>query len=160
MTRASHAHDSATEPMPGAAPASSAEELRATVLVYSSNLHTRAAVRRAVGRRPSASSPRVEWVECATEPAVLERVRAGGLDLLVLDGEAAPSGGMGVCRTLKEEIFRCPPVLVLTGRVADGWLASWSRADSVVPHPLDPFVLARAVADLLEPSASVAAAAR
>ena len=35
---------------------------------------------------------------------------------LVLDGEAQPAGGMGMCRQLKDEIHRCPPVLVLIGR--------------------------------------------
>ena len=56
---------------------------------------------------------------------------------------------MGVCRQLKDEIFRCPPVLVLTGRPQDDWLANWSRADAAVSHPLDPIVLADAVAELL-----------
>ncbi len=36
----------------------------------------------------------------------------------ILDGEAAKSGGMGLCRQLKHEVFDCPPVLVLTGRAA------------------------------------------
>ena len=68
---------------------------------------------------------------------------AGGVDVAMLDGEATPAGGMGICRQLKDEIYRCPPVLVLTGRPQDGWLATWSRADAAVPHPLDPIVLAR-----------------
>ena len=74
---------------------------------------------------------------------------AGGIDLAVLDGEAVPAGGMGVCRQLKDEIFRCPPILVLTGRPQDAWLATWSRADAVVPRPLDPMVMADAAAALL-----------
>ena len=48
---------------------------------------------------------------------------------------------MGLCRQLKDEIVRCPPILVLTGRPDDAWLATWSRADGVVPHPIDPFRL-------------------
>jgi DNA-binding response OmpR family regulator len=118
------------------------------VLLYSDDADTRAAVRLAVGRRPASDLPEVEWVECATHAAVVERADAGGLDLLVLDGEAAPSGGMGLCRQLKNEVFRCPPVLVLTGRPQDAWLATWSLADAAVPHPLDPLAVARAVADL------------
>ena len=55
---------------------------------------------------------------------------------------------MGVCKQLKDEIYRCPPVLVLIGRPADAWLATWSRADLVVPHPLDPVAVAEAVAEL------------
>jgi DNA-binding response OmpR family regulator len=88
------------------------------------------------------------WRECATAPAVIEAAESGAFDLLVLDGEAAPVGGLGLCRQLKNEIFECPPVLVLTGRPQDGWLAAWSQADLAVPHPLDPIALAAAVAEL------------
>jgi len=38
---------------------------------------------------------------------------------------------------------------VLTGRVQDNWLATWSRADGVVSHPLDPIELAETVIRLL-----------
>ena len=54
---------------------------------------TRSSVKLAVGRRPAADVPRVTWVECATEPAVIARVDKGGLDLILLDGEASPAGG-------------------------------------------------------------------
>lgn len=40
-------------------------------------------------------------------------------------------------------------MLVLTGRTQDAWLASWSLADAVLSHPLDPVELQRVVADLL-----------
>jgi DNA-binding response OmpR family regulator len=119
------------------------------VLVYSDDVNTREKVRLAVGRRPAPELPRVEWVECATEPAVIAAMDAGGIDLAILDGEAVPAGGMGICRQLKLEIFRCPPVLVLTGRAQDNWLAAWSRADAAVPQPIDPIVLADAVAALM-----------
>jgi hypothetical protein len=120
-----------------------------TVLVYSDDLHVRAAVRSALGRRPAAGLPEVDYVECATEPAVVARMDKGGIDLAVLDGEAVPAGGMGICRQLKDEIYRCPPVLVLIGRPQDAWLATWSRADAVVAHPVDPIALANAAAGLL-----------
>ncbi len=120
-----------------------------TVLVYSDDRSTREQVRRALGRRPAAGLPLLEYVECATEPAVIARMDAGGVDLAILDGEAVPAGGMGVCRQLKDEIYRCPPVLVLIGRADDAWLATWSRADAAVSHPLDPVELAAAAAGLL-----------
>ena len=66
----------------------------------------------------------------------------------MLDGEAVPAGGLGLCKQLKDEIFECPPILVLTGRPQDAWLAAWSRADAAVPHPLDPVAVAEAVAGL------------
>lgn len=119
------------------------------VLVYSDDVNTRNAVRLALGRRPAPELPRVEIFECATEPAVIRAMDAGGVDVAVLDGEAVPAGGMGICRQLKDEIFRCPPILVLIGRVQDGWLATWSKADAVVSHPLDPIAVADAVASLM-----------
>jgi DNA-binding response OmpR family regulator len=73
------------------------------------------------------------------------------LDLLILDGEAAPAGGMGVCRQLKDELYKGPPILVVVARPQDAWLATWSKADAVVSHPLDPMAFARAVAELLLP---------
>jgi DNA-binding response OmpR family regulator len=119
-----------------------------TVLLYSDDSTVREKVRLAVGRRPAADLPAVEWIECATEAAVVAVADQGRADVLVLDGEAVPYGGLGVCRQLKNEIFRCPPILVLTGRREDAWLASWSQADLAVPHPLDPAAVAQAVAEL------------
>ena len=124
------------------------------VLLYSSNAATRAHVRRAVGNQAAADLPPIEWEEYATHAAVQDAADAGGQDLMILDGESNPTGGLGICRQFKNEIFRCPPILVLTGRPQDAWLASWSQADGAVPHPLDPFALANAVADLLRARAS------
>ncbi|CAL9551825.1 putative response regulatory protein [Streptomyces sp. enrichment culture] len=121
----------------------------ATVLVYSDDANTREQVRLAAGRRPASDAPAVEYVECATLPAVLSELERGGVDVCVLDGEAVPAGGMGVCRQIKDEIFDCPPVLLLIGRPQDAWLATWSRAESAVPHPVDPVQLAAALAELL-----------
>jgi len=122
-----------------------------SVLLYSSNAGTRESVRLAVGRRPASDLPAVSWTECATAPAVIAAADAGGHDLLVLDGEASPMGGLGLCKQLKDEIYHCPPILVLTGRPQDAWLATWSRADFAVPLPVDPVALSRAVARLLRP---------
>ncbi|WP_030616581.1 hypothetical protein [Streptomyces sclerotialus] len=121
----------------------------ATVLVYSDDSGTREQVRLAAGRRPAADVPQVEIVECATLPAVLAALEQGGIDACVLDGETAPAGGMGVCRQIKDEIFHCPPVLLLIGRPQDSWLATWSRADAAVTHPVDPVAFADALAGLL-----------
>jgi DNA-binding response OmpR family regulator len=120
-----------------------------TVLVYSDDVTVRQRVRLALGRRPAPDLPRLEYRECATHPAAMDILDAGGVDLCVLDGEAAPIGGMGVCRQIKEEIVDAPPVLLLIGRPSDAWLAAWSRAESVVSYPLDPIVLADEAARLL-----------
>lgn len=127
----------------------STPESTMTILVYSDDRTTREKVRLAVGRRPAADLPQVEFLECATAPAVLEALEAGGVGVVVLDGEAAPVGGLGLARQIKDEIYRCPPVLVLIGRPQDAWLATWSRAEAAVPHPLDPVAVATAMADLM-----------
>ena len=126
-----------------------AAEPVARVLLYSDHVQTRDAVMLAVGRRAAKDLPEVEWVQVATHHAVIEAVEQGRLDLLVLDGEAGKCGGMGLCRQIKDEIFRAPPVLVLIGRPDDAWLASWSDADAVVARPLDPIVVQSTVAALL-----------
>ncbi|MDO8148847.1 hypothetical protein Q6350_10425 [Isoptericola sp. b515] len=119
------------------------------VLLYSDDRTVREQVRLAVGPRLGADAPPIEWTETATAPAVTSAVTSGRFDLLVLDGEADKAGGMGLCRQLKNEVYDCPPVVVLTGRPDDAWLASWSLADAVVPRPLDPFAVQRTVADAL-----------
>ncbi len=135
--------DEWAEATKGAAPAT----LR--VLLYSDHVEAREQVLRALGTTIAADLPPVEWFEAATAPAVVEAVDAGGFDLLVLDGEAGKVGGMALTRQLKDEIYQCPPVLLLTGRPQDAWLAAWSAADVTVCRPLDPFELQEAVAGLL-----------
>ncbi|WP_399924402.1 hypothetical protein [Streptomyces kanamyceticus] len=129
----------------------------ATVLVYSDNASTREQVRLATGRRPAADVPEVEFIECATLPAVLKELDRGGVDVCVFDGEATPAGGMGVCRQVKDEIFRAPPVLLLIGRPQDAWLATWSRAEAAVTLPVDPVEFADALAALLRSTRAVQA---
>ena len=129
----------------------------ATVLVYSDDSNTREQVRLATGRRPAPDVPQIEFVECATPAAVLKELDRGGIDVCVLDGEAVPMGGMGVCRQIKDEIFNCPPVLLLIGRPQDAWLATWSRAEAAVTHPVDPVEFASALASLLRQKKALSA---
>lgn len=119
------------------------------VLVYSDDIDVRQQVILALGRRPHPDLPEVEYVQVATEPVVIQNMDAGQIDLAILDGEAVPAGGIGIAKQLKDEIYQCPPVVVLTGRPQDAWLATWSRAEAAVPHPIDPLVLARTAVALL-----------
>ena len=128
-----------------------------TILLYASDRRTREDVRLALGRKIAADLPPVRVIEVATQPALISAMDAGGIDLAILDGEAVP-GGMGLSRQLKDEILRCPPLLVIIGRADDAWLATWSRADGAVPHPVDPIRLPAAVAKLLRPQVSTEAA--
>ena len=119
------------------------------ILVYSSNSQTREQVRLALGTRIHPELPELTYTDVATGPMVIQLLDAGGFDLVILDGEASPVGGMGIAKQLKDEIDGCPPVLVLTGRADDAWLANWSRAEAAVPHPIDPIRLGEAVVGLM-----------
>ncbi|KAB2343119.1 response regulator transcription factor [Actinomadura rudentiformis] len=119
------------------------------VLVYSDDANTRSQIRLALGRRPAADLPLIEYVEVATQPAVVARLDEGDIDVAIVDGEAQPAGGLGVCRQAKDEVYDCPPMLAIIARRDDGWLATWSRADAVLSLPLDPMALANSVADLM-----------
>ncbi len=122
-------------------------ELR--VLVYSDDRRIRDSVITSLGRRPAKDLPRIEFVQVATEPVVKSELKTGKIHLAILDGEAAPAGGMGIARNAKDEVFNCPPIIVLIQRPQDAWLATWSKAEGVVPMPIDPVVLVEVATTLL-----------
>ncbi len=124
------------------------------VVVYSHDADTRAEIKLAIGRRPAPDVPEAEIIEVATAPALFRLLDAGGADVMVLDGEAQPAGGMGVCRQANDEIYDCPPALLVIARADDRWLATWSRAQAVVSHPIDPVALARELAGLMRSRAA------
>lgn len=117
----------------------------AAVLVYSDNAATRRQVITALGPCPHPDLVRVEYLEAATPAAAIALLEAVDLRLAVLDGEATPAGGMGIAKQVRDEFDWCPPILLRPGRPDDMWLARWSRADAVVPHPVDPWRLVAAV---------------
>jgi len=125
------------------------------VVVYSHDADVRAQIKLAIGSRPAMDVPEAEVIEVATEPALFRLLDAGGADVMVLDGEAQPAGGMGVSRQAKDEIYNCPPALLVIGRADDRWLATWSRAEAVISHPIDPVALATEVAALMRSRAGV-----
>lgn len=127
-----------------------------TVLVFSHRPEVREAITTAIGRRPAADVGRVRFLEVAGIAEVLMACDAGEVDLAVLDGEAQPTGGMGLSRQLKNEIAACPPIIVTVRRADDRWLATWSQADAVLVHPLDPLTAAATVAGVLRGSQAVA----
>jgi DNA-binding response OmpR family regulator len=119
------------------------------ILVYSHRPEIREAIVTAVGRRPAADVGRVDYVEASGIAEVLMAMDSGQIDLAILDGEAQPTGGIGLCRQLKNEIDECPPIVISVRRKDDRWLATWSQADSVIIYPLDPLAAAETVADVL-----------
>ena len=128
------------------------EAVNRTVLVFSHLPQVRESIVNAVGRRPAPDIGRITFIEASTIAEVLAHMDAGGVDLAVFDGEAQPTGGMGLCRQVKYEITDCPPVIVAVRRRDDRWLAAWSLADAVLVHPLDPLTAAETVAGTLRSS--------
>lgn len=129
-----------------------------TIAIYSDDSSVRSSIITALGRRVSAELAEHKIVEFATGPALrLFLDSKQKVDLFILDGEAVPEGGMGLARQLKDELFNCPPVLVITGRIQDNWLAAWSKADDAILHPIDPFTLASKVAALLQDKSIIGA---
>ncbi len=118
------------------------------VLLYSDDAKVRDTMRLAIGTRPAADLL-VKFVEASSHDEVIRLVDDTDIDLLVLDGEAAPSGGLGIARQLKDEIEDCPPTCVVIARAADRWLAAYARVDATLTHPLDPMTTGQTVATML-----------
>jgi DNA-binding response OmpR family regulator len=106
-------------------------------------------VQQALGPMPDNCAAPLYFVDIATHEAVINQMHLGRIDLVILDGEATPSGGIGLAKQLKDELVQCPPIVVLISRPHDTWLAGWSRADAVASRTLDPVVLREVVAPLL-----------
>jgi DNA-binding response OmpR family regulator len=126
-----------------------------TVLLYSDDPQVRARMRLAIGTRP-ARDLTVAFVESSTYAETVRAIDASGVDLLVLDGEASPAGGLGIARQLGDEVTDPPPTCVVIARAADRWLAAYARVDATLVHPLDPIVTGRTVAALLHRRAAIA----
>lgn len=139
-----------------------AETRKINIVLYSDDSTVRAAVKSALGRSLSPEMGEHQIREFATADALrlyvdgVKPESSNPIDVFILDGEAAPEGGMGVARQLKDEVFNCPPVLLLVARKEDAWLAAWSRAEASVTHPVDPFTLANTVAELVRTRHSAA----
>jgi len=132
-----------------------AKERKYSIVLYSDDVTVREAVIGALGSKVSPDMAEHLIHQFATAAALrlfVDGKKVGTdspIDLFILDGEAVPEGGIGMARQLKDEVFNCPPVMVITGRKEDAWLAAWSRAEANILHPVDPFTLSHTVADLL-----------
>lgn len=124
-----------------------------TVLLYSDDQQVRDQMRLAIGSRPAVDLA-VRFIEAATQDEVLRAVDETDVDLVMLDGEAVPSGGLGIARQLKDEIDDCPPTCVVIARAADRWLAAYARVDATLTHPLDPMTTGQTVAAMLRDRAA------
>ncbi|MBW3662097.1 MAG: response regulator [Actinobacteria bacterium] len=80
-------------------------------------------------------------------------VTAGSFDVIVMDGDLSPEGGFSVLYEIRAQgELRgelTPPAVVMAGRADDRWLGDWAGANVVLVKPVDPFVLAARVAELV-----------
>lgn len=119
-----------------------------TVLLYSDDPQVRDRMRLAVGTRP-ATDLRVEFVDAASYDECIRLVDDYEIDLILLDGEATPAGGIGIARQIKDDRADAPPTCVVIARAADRWLAAYANVDATLVHPLDPVTTGQTVAALL-----------
>lgn len=130
-----------------------------TVLLYSDDARVREQMRLAIGTRP-APDLSVEFVEASTYDKCVRLVDDYEIDLMVLDGEATPAGGIGIARQIKDDRpADAPPTCVVIARAADRWLAAYAQVDATLVHPLDPVTTATTITRLLRGDASGAASA-
>jgi DNA-binding response OmpR family regulator len=124
-----------------------------TVLLYSDDSQVRDRMRLAIGPRPAADLA-VEFVEASDYAACVRLVDDYEIDLMVLDGEATPGGGIGIARQIKDDREDAPPTCVVIARAADRWLAAYAEVDATLLHPLDPVTTGQTVAGLLRSHAA------
>ena len=119
-----------------------------TVLLYSDDKLVRDRIRLAIGTRPAADLT-VEFVDATTWEDCRNLLDKYEIDLMVLDGEASPAGGLGIARQTKDEYATPPPVCVVIARAADRWLAAFAQVDQTLLYPLDPVTTGQTIAGML-----------
>jgi DNA-binding response OmpR family regulator len=119
-----------------------------TVLLYSDDAAVRDKIRLAIGTRPAADL-RVEFADASSWEECRRLLDDYVIDLMVLDGEAAPAGGLGIARQTKDEYATPPPVCVVLARTADRWLAAYAQVDQTLTYPLDPVTTGQTIAGML-----------
>lgn len=119
-----------------------------TVLLYSDDAAVRDTIRQAIGPRPAADLS-IEYADASTWEDCRNLLDKYEIDLMILDGEASPAGGLGIARQTKDEYATPPPVCVVIARAADRWLAAFAQVDATLVFPLDPVTTGQTVAGLL-----------
>ena len=119
-----------------------------TVLLYSDDPAVRDRIRLAIGPRPAADLS-IEFVDASTWEECRRLLDECEIDLMVLDGEAAPAGGLGIARQVKDEYADPPPTCVVIARAADRWLAAFAQVDATLLYPLDPVTTGQTIAGML-----------
>ncbi|GAB4002109.1 hypothetical protein GCM10029992_39440 [Glycomyces albus] len=118
------------------------------VLLYSHRPSVIEQMRSAIGEAP-AEGVKIEYAVSGDYDDAVALIDEYAIDLVLLDGESQPAGGLGIARQLRDELDDPPAIAVVLARAADQWLAAWSRADAALTHPLNPVTTAETVVDLL-----------
>jgi DNA-binding response OmpR family regulator len=121
---------------------------KSTVLLYSDDPKVRDRMRLAIGPRPAADLS-IEFVDASTWEECRRLLDEYEIDLMVLDGEATPAGGLGIARQTKDEYADPPPVCAVIARAADRWLAAFAQVDATLVYPLDPVTTGQTIAGML-----------
>ena len=119
-----------------------------TVLLYSDDPAVRDRIRLAIGPRPAADLS-IEFVDASTWEDCRRLLDEYEIDLMILDGEASPAGGLGIARQTKDEYADPPPTCVVIARAADRWLAAFAQVDATLTYPLDPVTTGQTIAGML-----------
>ena len=119
-----------------------------TVLLYSDDVAVRDKIRLAIGPRPAADL-QIEFADASTWEECRRLLDDYEIDLMILDGEAAPAGGLGIARQTKDEYADPPPTCVVLARAADRWLAAYAQVDATLTYPLDPVTTGQTIAGIL-----------
>ena len=119
-----------------------------TVLLYSDDPAVRDRIRLAIGPRPAADLS-IEFVDASTWEECRQLLDDYEIDLMILDGEATPAGGLGIARQTKDEYADPPPTCVVLARAADRWLAAFAQVDGTLMYPLDPVTTGQTIAGML-----------
>jgi DNA-binding response OmpR family regulator len=119
-----------------------------TVLLYSDDVAVRDRIRLAIGPRPAADLA-IEFIDATTWEDCRNLLDTYEIDLMILDGEAAPAGGLGIARQTKDEYADPPPTCVVIARAADRWLAAFAQVDGTLTYPLDPVTTGQTIAAML-----------
>lgn len=124
-------------------------DAQVNVLLFSDDSDTRQAIKDAVGVRVSKDAPTIVWHEAATAFGVHDLMDSVKFAALVLDAESPKEGGLSVARELATTREELPPLVVLTARPQDEWLATWAGAAVTIPAPFDPIEVQESLAKLL-----------
>jgi DNA-binding response OmpR family regulator len=119
-----------------------------SVLLYSDDAAVRDRYRLAIGPRPAADLT-IEFVDASTWEECRRLLDEYEIDLMILDGEASPAGGIGIARQSKDEYADPPPTCVVLARAADRWLAAYAQVDGTLVYPLDPVTTGQTIAAML-----------